>query len=216
MPKKWQPLKGGATQTDEIPAQATSFLLDAAPVRVCCARGGYGYHVPQQRRRPDRRQSGQHRAVVRRVAARYARSLPASAPGEPQLDLLQVLLQLVLIEAPHVEGGVWHATGGMLAYAYPTYEGSGVKRDVPAAEQPLIIELAQLAARTQQAQTDWAGASTTAGSAAAALFACQSLQLDADRTIVEQAQRAPRALLELCGSTYSSGNPQGNAAPPKS
>ena len=38
-----------------------------------------------------------------------------------------------------------------LAYAYPTYEGSSVKRDVPAAEQPLIVEIAQLAARTQQA-----------------------------------------------------------------
>ena len=53
-----------------------------------------------------------------------------------------------------VKRGVWQAGGGQLAYAYPTYEGSGVKRDVPAAEQPLIAEMAQLAARTQQPQTD--------------------------------------------------------------
>ena len=90
----------------------------------------------------------------RAIAARYARSAGTPAPAQPQVDLLQVLLQLVLVEAPHVEGGVWQGSGGLLAYAYPTYEGSGVKRDVPAAERPLIIELSQLAARTQQPQTD--------------------------------------------------------------
>ncbi|SFM75053.1 HAMP domain-containing sensor histidine kinase [Variovorax sp. OV329] len=90
----------------------------------------------------------------RAIAARYARSVPVAGPDRPQLDLLQVLLQLVLIETPHVEGGIWQRNDGMLAYAYPTYEGSGVKRDVPSAEQPLIIELAQQAARTRQMQTD--------------------------------------------------------------
>lgn len=90
----------------------------------------------------------------RAIAARYAQSVPGPAAAVPQLDLLQVLLQLVLREAPHVEGGIWQAQEGLLAYAYPTYEGSGVKRDVPAAEQPLIVELAQRAARTQEPQTD--------------------------------------------------------------
>ncbi len=90
----------------------------------------------------------------RAIAARYARSVPDPAPATPQLDLLQVLLQLVLIETPHVEGGIWQGAGGLIAYAYPTYEGSGVKRDIPVTEQPLIIEMAQRAARTQQAQTD--------------------------------------------------------------
>jgi len=90
----------------------------------------------------------------RAIAARYAKSAGTPSAPQPQVDLLQVLLQLVLIEAPHVEGGVWQGSGGLLAYAYPTYEGSGVKRDVPAAERPLIIELSQLAARTQQPQTD--------------------------------------------------------------
>ncbi len=88
------------------------------------------------------------------IAARYAKSLPDPAPDAPQTDLLQVLLQLVLREAPHVEGGVWQSTGGFLAYAYPTYEGSGVKHDIPATEIPLIVETTQLAARTQTAQTN--------------------------------------------------------------
>ncbi|MCS4511304.1 sensor histidine kinase [Xylophilus ampelinus] len=88
------------------------------------------------------------------IAARYARSVPQPQPPQPQIDLLQVLLQLVLVEAPHVEGGIWQGKGGFLAYAYPTYEGSGVKRDIPAAEQPLLLEIAALAARTRQVQTD--------------------------------------------------------------
>ena len=88
------------------------------------------------------------------IARRYAQSVPADTLEAPQLDLLQVLLQLVLREAPHVEGGIWQAKGGVLAYAYPTYEGSGIKRDVPAAEQALIVEMAQRAARTQQPQSD--------------------------------------------------------------
>lgn len=88
------------------------------------------------------------------IAARYAKSVPDPAPATPQLDLLQVLLQLVLIEAPHIEGGIWQGAGGLIAYAYPTYEGSGVKRDIPVTEQPLIVEMSERAARTQQPQTD--------------------------------------------------------------
>jgi signal transduction histidine kinase len=90
----------------------------------------------------------------RAIAARYAKSVPDPAPATPQLDLLQVLLQLVLIEAPHIEGGIWKGADGLIAYAYPTYEGSGVKRDIPVTERPLIIEMAERAARMQQPQTD--------------------------------------------------------------
>ena len=92
--------------------------------------------------------------ACREIATRYARSLPTPLPARPQLDLLQVLLQLVLLEAPQVEGGVWQAADGLVAYAYPTYEGGGAKRDIPAAEQPLIVETARQAARTRQARTD--------------------------------------------------------------
>ena len=88
------------------------------------------------------------------IATRYARSLPAPPPERAQLDLLQVLLQLVLLEAPRVEGGVWQAADGLIAYAYPTYEGGGAKRDIPAAEQPLIVEIARQAARMQRTRTD--------------------------------------------------------------
>ncbi|GKT25679.1 HAMP domain-containing sensor histidine kinase [Acidovorax sp. SUPP3334] len=84
------------------------------------------------------------------IATRYAKSVPAAAPDAPQADLLRVLLHVVLLEVPQVEGGVWRAGSGMLAYAYPTYEGSGIKADVPAAEAPLIIELAKQAGSAGQ------------------------------------------------------------------
>ena len=98
----------------------------------------------------------------RTIAVRYAKSLANESSESPQVDLLQVLLQLVLIETPHVEGGAWNAGGGFIAYAYPTYEGSGVKRDVPDAEKAHIAEIAQVAARTQQLQTDVVRASREA------------------------------------------------------
>ncbi|MCZ2498777.1 sensor histidine kinase [Xylophilus sp. Kf1] len=103
-------------------------------------------------------QVAEARAVTRQacqaIATRYARSVPQPVSDQPRIDLLQVLLQLVLREVPHVEGGVWQASAGMLAYAYPTYEGSGVKHDVPTAEQPLIVELARQAVQAGTPQTD--------------------------------------------------------------
>ena len=72
------------------------------------------------------------------LAQRYAQSAPDTATL--RLDLARVLLQLVLTEAPYVEGGIWRAEGGIGAYAYPTYEGSSVKTDVPAAERRPEIE----------------------------------------------------------------------------
>lgn len=40
-----------------------------------------------------------------------------------------------------VEGGVWRRNDGVIAYAFPTYEGSGPKTDVPAAELPAILSV---------------------------------------------------------------------------
>lgn len=47
---------------------------------------------------------------------------------------LTAVTQTALASAAGVEGGVWHAESGSLAYAFPTYEGTGPKTDLPAAE----------------------------------------------------------------------------------
>lgn len=41
-----------------------------------------------------------------------------------------------------VEGGLWSQPGGFRAYAFPTYEGSGRKTDLPQAEEPSILAVA--------------------------------------------------------------------------
>lgn len=124
------------------------FAMCAALAVVMCTlyRHSAGAHISAGRAATER--------TCQAIATRYARSaLPGSADG-PDIELLRTVLNLVLVEAPQVEGGVWRAHGGQVAYAYPTYEGSGVKRDVPAAEQPLIVDMAARAARTRWLQTD--------------------------------------------------------------
>jgi len=44
---------------------------------------------------------------------------------------LELILQLVLADYKGVEGGFWTEHGGFVAYAFPTYEGGTLKKDVP-------------------------------------------------------------------------------------
>ena len=47
-------------------------------------------------------------------------------------------MQAALQESPRIEGCVWQAGAGPLAYAYSTYKGTGPKTNLPAAELPTI------------------------------------------------------------------------------
>jgi signal transduction histidine kinase len=65
------------------------------------------------------------------------------SPWPDQLDdaalrQLTEITQSALASAQGVEGGIWQNSRGSLAYAYPTYEGTGPKTDVPEAELPTI------------------------------------------------------------------------------
>ena len=51
---------------------------------------------------------------------------------------LQDVVRAALSRAAGVEGGIWQSASGSLAYAFPTYEGTGPKTDLPAAELPTI------------------------------------------------------------------------------
>ena len=84
--------------------------------------------------------------------ARYLAGPGAVAP--PGRDFLSVLMDLLLRDRAGVEGGVWDPAEGFIAYAYPTYEGSGVKRDVPEAEQPRIATLARRSLDTDAPQVE--------------------------------------------------------------
>ncbi|UPJ50105.1 HAMP domain-containing histidine kinase [Bradyrhizobium sp. 200] len=56
------------------------------------------------------------------------------------------VVQIALHDLYGVEGGIWQRDEGALAYAFPTYEGTGQKTDLPEAERPSIREAAEAAA----------------------------------------------------------------------
>lgn len=92
------------------------------------------------------------------VASRYRQSiLPTDAVASA--DLMRGILDVVLASAPGVEGGFWSAhagssPNGFVAYSFPTYQGSGIKRDVPEAEIPLILRALRASLQGQQPATD--------------------------------------------------------------
>ncbi len=68
-----------------------------------------------------------------------------SGPGAGGIDDalrrdLASVVQAALARSAGVEGGIWQAGGGSLAYAFPTYEGTGPKTDLPAAELSTIAQ----------------------------------------------------------------------------
>ncbi|KWA21016.1 sensor histidine kinase [Burkholderia territorii] len=92
------------------------------------------------------------------VASRYASSVRPSA-AQPDPEPMHAILDIVLARAPDVEGGFWTrdgagADGRFLAYAFPTYQGSGIKRDVPEAETPLIVRTLNASAATRATATN--------------------------------------------------------------
>lgn len=69
------------------------------------------------------------------IASRYSGASAAAREDTQASGLADVVVQLVLGEAEGVEGGIWDSRQGFVAYAYPTYQGSGLKTDVPDAER---------------------------------------------------------------------------------
>lgn len=65
-------------------------------------------------------------------------------PAPPSTAAMQAILDMVLRDRPGMEGGFWREAG-VVAYAFPTYDGTGVKRDPPSAELDRIASTAQRA-----------------------------------------------------------------------
>jgi signal transduction histidine kinase len=72
-------------------------------------------------------------------------------PVDDQLkQQLTAVVQSALANAIGVEGGIWQIDAGSLAYAYPSYEGTGPKTDLPAAELTTIRQVNAEALRTNR------------------------------------------------------------------
>ena len=83
----------------------------------------------------------------RDIAERYAFYVSGwSGPGAAGIDDalrrdLSGVVTAALLRAAGVEGGLWSERAGSLAYAYPTYEGTGPKTDLPSAELSTIAQV---------------------------------------------------------------------------
>lgn len=64
---------------------------------------------------------------------------------------LNAVVALALARQPGVEGGIWQSDAGPLAYAFPTYQGTGPKTDLPEAERSRIASVNAEAAQEEQA-----------------------------------------------------------------
>jgi len=76
------------------------------------------------------------------------RAQEGARPRKYEDSELRALTERALASTRGVEGGFWDASSGqILGYAYPTYQGSGPKTDVPPAERAAIEQLAGEATR---------------------------------------------------------------------
>lgn len=95
----------------------------------------------------------------RDIADRYAFFVAGwGGPGASAIDErlrgdLAGVVTAALLRANGQEGGLWSGDAGSLAYAFPTYEGSGPKTDLPAAELSTIAQVNADALRDGQART---------------------------------------------------------------
>ena len=94
---------------------------------------------------------------------------PEDGPFDSRLRQdLATTVGLALTRLDGVEGGIWQTEAGPLAYAFPTYEGTRPKTDLPAAEYEQIQAVNQQAARDEQS----ADRRATFGSQTLLLHAC--------------------------------------------
>lgn len=74
-----------------------------------------------------------------------------SAPADRRFGRALVpVINAALAGQAGVEGGIWSAGVGALAYAFPTYPGTGPKTDLPAAEEARIAAVNRDAATAEQ------------------------------------------------------------------
>lgn len=90
--------------------------------------------------------------ACREIIDRYAALAGKRGGGGSDRDRIGVV-EAALGRAPGIEGGIWSAADGSVAYAFPTYEGTGRKTDLPAAERDTIATLNAQALRVDHAVT---------------------------------------------------------------
>ncbi|MCJ2089673.1 HAMP domain-containing histidine kinase [Methylobacterium sp. E-005] len=120
-------------------------LLASAIATAYLMFGVYAQSTGVQVTRADITAGRACREIIDRYTARVGlRGAVAEA------DLAGVV-EAALAGTPGIEGGIWSAQDGSIAYAYPTYEGTGPKTDLPAAERDTIAAVNAQALRVGHA-----------------------------------------------------------------
>ena len=112
--------------------------------------------------------------------------LTADTPSAQARSAAQAVLDLALRDRPGMEGGFWREGPGVVAYAFPTYDGSGIKRDAPSAEMERITSTAQRARDSAGLVTD-----LRPGLREAVVFAACPAQADAPGLVAWTLMRVP-------------------------
>ena len=162
---------------------ATQLVLLWALIAVVCTvlAGVIWLLIQSDQSRQISLASQQSASACEHVASRY--SLSTQLNSDPyNADLMHAVLDVVLVQVPAVEGGFWSSRvaarsgsalgsgsssdhdssastpavnpNGFLAYSFPTYQGSGVKRDIPEAETPLILRALRRSATAHASVSD--------------------------------------------------------------
>lgn len=90
--------------------------------------------------------------AIAQAYAFYVAGLPGTQSGLDEQSFRRGLTAVVataLRRRTGIEGGIWQLGQESLAYAYPTYEGTGPKTDLPQAELPRIQQVNQSALREE-------------------------------------------------------------------
>lgn len=95
-----------------------------------------------------------HQATVSCEALRAGGERVAQAAPDSFPSTAQAILDLALRDQAGTEGGFWRSGAGVVAYAFPTYDGTGIKRDPPSAELERIGSTAQRALDSASLVTD--------------------------------------------------------------
>jgi signal transduction histidine kinase len=122
-----------------------------------------GYLLIASFRQSAAAQVGRAQELVARscrdIADRYSFATTGwNGPSSSQIDQelrqrLTIVVAVALASAAGVEGGIWQSQAGSLAYAFPTYEGTGPKTDLPEAEHGAIEQVNADARRDEQPVT---------------------------------------------------------------
>src|SRR5256885_1299752 len=169
-------------QTCALPISISAVALVLAWLLLLLTRQGTDQQVSRARDAAGVSCSALQAGAARMGLAGLMADTPsAQAPSAPQAGL-----DPALPERPGMEGGFWGEGPGVVAYAFPTYDGSGIKRDAPSAEMERIASTAQRARDSAGLVTD-----LRPGLREAVVFAACPAQADAPALVAWTLMRVP-------------------------